>query len=146
MSERLAREGIGPVVDYMSRNPEMRLNVSTAVVDGDLRTLMESEFPVDPIPALSIRRMLTKPQTVDPSPAAADLLTLAIGLRRPGSDLILPVLKVDEEGEGGWRTGVERGRRRDKRQRWRPGRRREPSREATAEGAGGAHRRCRVSR
>jgi spore germination protein KC len=100
VSERLAREGIGPVVDYMSRNPEMRLNVSTAVVDGDLRTLMESEFPVDPIPALSIRRMLTKPQTVDPSPAAADLLTLAIGLRRPGSDLILPVLKVDEEGEG----------------------------------------------
>jgi len=104
ISERLAKRGIAPIMDLVARDNELRLAVSTAVVDGSLKSLLESQFPEDPIPALSIQRMLNPIHFIDPSAMSPGLLQSITDMLRPGQDLLLPALRfsagaVSESGE-----------------------------------------------
>lgn len=104
ISERLARQGIGPIIDYIARSWQTRLLIASAVVDGDVMQLLRAESPVDPIPALSIRRMLDLVRASEMAPSSSDLLSAVNCLLRIGSDLIMPVLKVHDEPSGGSKT------------------------------------------
>jgi spore germination protein KC len=46
-SEKLAREGIRPVLDFLDRERQIRLISQPFIVQGDLRRLMETEFPME---------------------------------------------------------------------------------------------------
>jgi spore germination protein KC len=104
ISERLARRGIAPIMDLVARDNELRLTVSAAVVNGDLKSLLESQFPEDPIPALSIQRMLNPIHFIDPSAMSPGLLQSIADMLRPGQDLLLPVLRLNA-GEGSTSPG-----------------------------------------
>ena len=95
ISERLARRGIAPIMDLVARDNELRLTVSAAVVDGSLKSLLESEFAEDPIPALAIQRMLNPIHFIDPSAMSPGLLQSIVDMLRPGQDLLLPVLRLN---------------------------------------------------
>jgi spore germination protein KC len=95
VSEDLARRGMAPIMDLIARDNELRLTVIAAVVDGDVKALLESEFPEDPIPALSIQRMLNPIHFIDPSVKSVDLLQSIADMLRPGQDLLLPVLRLN---------------------------------------------------
>ncbi|MBP7892891.1 MAG: Ger(x)C family spore germination protein [Firmicutes bacterium] len=95
ISERLAKRGIAPIMDLVARDNELRLTVSAAVVDGDLKSLLGSQFPEDPIPALSIQRMLNPIHFIDPSAMSPGLLQSIADMLRPGQDLLLPVLRLN---------------------------------------------------
>ncbi|MBP7868542.1 MAG: Ger(x)C family spore germination protein [Firmicutes bacterium] len=95
ISEKLAKRGIAPIMDLVARDNELRLTVSAAVVDGSLRCLLESEFAEDPIPALSIQRMLNPIHFIDPSAMSPGLLQSIADMLRPGQDLLLPVLRFN---------------------------------------------------
>ncbi|MFY9486273.1 MAG: Ger(x)C family spore germination protein [Bacillota bacterium] len=58
ISEKLARQGIGPIVELFLRNHELRLIVRTAIVEGSITDLLESELPLEPTPGLGMHRML----------------------------------------------------------------------------------------
>ena len=95
ISERLAKRGIAPIMDLVARDNELRLTISAAVVDGDLKSLLESQFPEDLIPALGIQRMLNPIHFIDPSAASPGLLHSIADMLRPGQDLLLPVLRLN---------------------------------------------------
>lgn len=103
VSERLARHGIGPILDFIARSWQARLLIAGGVVDGDLMELLRAQSPADPIPALSIRRLLDRVKESEIAPSAPDLLTAVSSVLRVGGDLILPVLKVHgrQSGESG---------------------------------------------
>jgi len=107
ISERLARRGIAPIMDLVARDNELRLTVSAAVVNGDLKSLLESQFPEDPIPALSIQRMLNPIHFIDPSAMSPGLLQSIADMLRPGQDLLLPVLRLN--AGAGSESGAEHG-------------------------------------
>lgn len=46
-SEKLAREGIRPVLDFIDRERQIRMIARPFVVQGDLRRLMVAEFPME---------------------------------------------------------------------------------------------------
>jgi len=46
-SEKLARKGIAPVLDFIDREQQTRLIARTFVVQGDLRRLLEAEYPME---------------------------------------------------------------------------------------------------
>ena len=57
-SEKLARRGIGDVLDLFERGRQFRLIVKPAVVKGELRDLMEADFPLEEAGALGLDRMV----------------------------------------------------------------------------------------
>ena len=95
ISERLARRGIAPIMDLVARDNELRLAVSAAVVDGSLESLLGSQLPEDPIPALAIQRMLNPIHFIDPSAMSPGLLQSIADMLRPGQDLLMPVLRLN---------------------------------------------------
>jgi len=107
ISEKLAKRGIAPIIDLVARDNELRLTVSAAVVDGSLKSLLESQFPEDPIPALSIQRMLNPVHFIDPSAMSPGLLQSIADMLRPGQDLLLPVLRLN--AGAGSESGAEPG-------------------------------------
>ncbi len=107
ISEKLAKRGIAPIIDLVARDNELRLTVSAAVVDGSLKSLLESQFPEDPIPALSIERMLNPVHFIDPSAMSPGLLQSIADMLRPGQDLLLPVLQLN--AGAGSESGAEPG-------------------------------------
>ncbi|NLX91731.1 MAG: Ger(x)C family spore germination protein [Firmicutes bacterium] len=46
-SEKLAREGIRPILDFLDRERQVRLIAQPFVVQGDLRRLLEANFPME---------------------------------------------------------------------------------------------------
>lgn len=100
ISERLARSGIGPVVELLLRNHELRLIARAAVVEGDMRALLESELPLEPTPGLGIHRMLEFVRSERSQIPEGDLLEKIRELSHPGHDPLfmrVTVLPAAEE-------------------------------------------------
>ncbi|NLA05203.1 MAG: Ger(x)C family spore germination protein [Firmicutes bacterium] len=57
-SEKLARRGIGDVLDLFERGRQFRLIIKPAVVKGALRDIMEADFPLEETGALGLDRMV----------------------------------------------------------------------------------------
>ncbi len=109
VSERLARRGIGPVIDTVERYRELRLSIHPAAVDGDLKKLLEAEFPLARSPAMGISRglrVIRAERAIDPDRPFYEVLA---DLSRPGQDVFIPRIEVlPTEGPPG--AGGEPGR------------------------------------
>ncbi len=102
ISEELARGGIHHILDFMDRERQFRLLSRPLIVDGDVRELMEIDFPLEEIGGRVVRQQL---ETVGEQRATARVMTireLYIVLTQPGWDLFLPramILLKEEEAE-----------------------------------------------
>jgi len=101
-SERLARAGIWPVLELFQRHRELRTNIQTAVVDGDLEELLRADFPLEFLPSTAIDRLLRITSIERSIIPDSRLLTKFIEFTRPGEEMILARLKVlsQEAGQG----------------------------------------------
>ena len=101
-SERLARAGIWPVLELFQRHRELRANIQTAVVDGDLEELLRADFPLEFLPSTAIDRLLRITSIERSIIPDSRLLTKFIEFTRPGEEMILARLKVlsQEAGQG----------------------------------------------
>jgi spore germination protein KC len=86
ISERLARRGIGPVLELLLRNHELRLTARTAIVEGDIKALLESELPLEPTPGMGIQRMLEYTRTARSQVPEGNLLEKIREFSHPGHD------------------------------------------------------------
>lgn len=86
ISENLARRGIGPVLQLYLRSPDIRLIAEVAVVEGDLRNLLESEIPLEPTPALGLLAMLEFTRQERSQIPRGDFLEKAKLMTFPGFD------------------------------------------------------------
>ncbi len=106
-SEKLARAGVWPVFEFFMRNRELRLDIQTAVVDGDLKELLRSEFPLEFLPSTGINRLLRITSLERSIIPDSRLLEKIIEYTRPGEEMILARLKVlsqkngESQGQGG---------------------------------------------
>src|SRR5690554_2712603 len=107
-SEKLAREGIWPVLELFQRNRELRLTIQTAVVDGDLNELLRAECPLEFLPSTGIDRLLRITGIERSIIPDSQLLKKLIEYTRPGEEMTLPRLKVlSQEKETGQDTQSE---------------------------------------
>jgi spore germination protein KC len=104
-SEKLAREGIWPVLELFQRNRELRTNIQTAVVDGDLEELLRAEFPLEFLPATAIDRLLRITGIERSIIPDSRLLKKLVEYTRPGEEMILARLKVHPQKTGSSRQG-----------------------------------------
>ncbi len=99
-SEKLARQGIRPVLDFFEREPQVRLIARPFVVQGDLQKLMESQFPLEQFGATALSKQLASVQ--EEAAATSDTDSLRVMMHRltiPGWELDLPRLIVMPEEE-----------------------------------------------
>jgi spore germination protein KC len=47
LSEEVARKGIYPIMDMVERERQLRTSGHVVIVDGDVKKLMEAEFPLE---------------------------------------------------------------------------------------------------
>lgn len=86
ISERLARASIGAVIELISRHHEVRLTPQIAVVEGDMRSLLESEFPLEPAPGVGLLRLLELARTERSQIPDGNLLEKLKMISLPGVD------------------------------------------------------------
>jgi spore germination protein KC len=109
ISERLARAGIMPLLDFIQRDPNLRLAANLAVVEGAVEKVLGAVFPGTPIPALALDQLLSPTHFTEPAVMAKDMLGDLVEFLRPGQDLALPRLKVHETGQEASSEGQEGG-------------------------------------
>ncbi len=97
-SEELARKGIRPVLDLFERERQLRLIARPAVVEGDLRKLMEAEFPLEQSGAIGLKRQITTIQEERGFFHTKFMTELYPQLERSGNDLFIGKIKVLEKG------------------------------------------------
>lgn len=100
-SERLARHGIQPVMDLIRRERQLRTIARPLVVEGDLRTLMEAEYPLEESSAQGLERQIATLQ-FNRGIFPVKFLTEAYNtLAQPGKEMLLGRLEVlDQQDDG----------------------------------------------
>ncbi len=102
LSESAARQGMGPIIDFVERKREVRLQIRPVVVEGGLEELMSSQFPMEEIPAIGISRQLLSVKAKSALVPRVDFRQFVIATTSPGLDPIVPriaVGNVDQETE-----------------------------------------------
>ncbi|HHU75941.1 MAG TPA: Ger(x)C family spore germination protein [Firmicutes bacterium] len=94
-SEKLARKGIRPVLDFLDRERQIRLTAKPFIVEGDLRQLLIAEFPLEleggeaiEKHSFSVKRETSTLSEVD------SLLILFRDISTPGKEVNMPRIKV----------------------------------------------------
>ncbi len=101
ISENLARQGIAPVLDLLERERQIRTIVSPAIVQGDIRKLMEAPFPLEDTGARGLSRQIKtieEERSVFPIKNLTELYNI---LPQPGIQLFVGKVEVivDNENE-----------------------------------------------
>ncbi len=111
-SEDLARRGIKDIMDLFERERQFRLIVKPAVVDGDLRKIIEADFPLEETGARGLDRFIVTTRferSIFPEKNLNELITT---WSQPGKEMIIGRLEVLETGKnssgesGGGATGA----------------------------------------
>lgn len=110
ISEKLARHGIGPIVDLYERNMELRPSVISAVVEGDLKHCLDMDLPLEIIPATGLARLFRLIASERSMLTNGKFLDKIILLGRPGQEVTITRLQVlgesgDQKGNGTQHTG-----------------------------------------
>ncbi len=99
LSEKLVRRrGIGEILDLMERERQFRPIIKPVIVEGDLRRLMEAEFPLEETGIRGIDRMIKTTQfehSVFPLKLLNEIYST---LEQPGIELFIGKITVIEEG------------------------------------------------
>ena len=104
-SEKLARRGIGEILDLVARERQFRPVMTPAVVEGNLRRLMEAQFPLEESGARGLDRLIVTTQfdlAVFPLMLFYELYST---LGQPGVEMIIGKIEVLEEGAAGQGSG-----------------------------------------
>ncbi len=99
ITENLARHGVLPIADMFGRNRQLRTFSNVAIVDGDLRTLMEAEFPLEDTGAKGLDRQIEtikKERAIFPINSVNELNNIMV---QPGRDIFIGRIKVLENAE-----------------------------------------------
>lgn len=94
ISEKLARRGILPIIDFFERERQTRMIVRPVVAEGDVGRLMEADFPLEQTGARALSRgiMVSMFQS---SIFPAKLLTEVVDtLSEPGVEVLIGRVKV----------------------------------------------------
>lgn len=98
-SEDLARRGIKDIMDLFERERQFRLIVKPAVVDGDLRKLIEADFPLEETGARGLDRFIVTTRFEKSIFPEKNLNELISNLSQPGQEMIIGRLEVLETGK-----------------------------------------------
>ena len=94
LSEKLARHGIGPIIDLFERERQLRLSVHVAIVEGDLKELLDAEFPLEMTAAMGLSRLFRLLRAERSVITEGPLLAKIVLLERPGEEMTLPRVKL----------------------------------------------------
>ena len=100
-SEELARYGIYPTMDMFGRDRQLRTIAQVVVVDGNLKALMEAEFPLEETGARGLDRQIItirKERSIFPIKPLNELYST---LAQPGRDMFIGRITVPENIEKG---------------------------------------------
>ena len=98
LSERLARRGIGEVLDLIERERQFRPIMSVVVVEGDLKGLMKAEFPLEETGGRGIDRMLITTRSDTSIYVLKQVSEIYNTLSQPGIELLVGKMAVLREG------------------------------------------------
>ncbi|MEW5921638.1 MAG: Ger(x)C family spore germination protein [Bacillota bacterium] len=99
-SEKLARRGIRPVLDFIEREPQIRLIARPFVVQGEMGRLMQAEFPLEQFGATALSKQIISIRDELAYTSDTDSVRVMLHhLTTPGWELDLPRIVVLEEDE-----------------------------------------------
>jgi spore germination protein KC len=102
LGENLARDGILPVLDLFERERQLRLIARPVVVDGDLRSLFEAEFPLEETGGQGLRRQIVTTMFERTNFPVQETRDLIATLARPGFEMMIGRVKeLATEGNSG---------------------------------------------
>jgi spore germination protein len=94
--EELARSGVLPLTDTLSRDPEIGSQIMLAVVEGNVRNYFEKRYPDKPTIDLYLYRMLRKEMEERTLPLS-NLHVFIRDVHDEGKDPVLPYLRLGRE-------------------------------------------------
>ncbi|MGI6318157.1 MAG: Ger(x)C family spore germination protein [Dethiobacteria bacterium] len=98
-SEEFARGGLRPALDFIEREVESRPTPHPFVAQGDIKKLLESEYPLEQLGGVVLRKQYTSIFSEGSVVPEVDSFRLLFQrLSRPGWELILPRAEVLEAG------------------------------------------------
>ncbi len=105
-SERLARRGLKDVLDLLERGRQFRLIAKPAIVDGDLRKVMDADFPLEETGAKGLDSFIVTNRFEKSVFPEKDLNELISTLSQQGQEMIVGKLYVpggekDNSGDSG---------------------------------------------
>lgn len=99
-SEALARRGIKDILDLFARERQFRLIAKPAVVKGDLRKLIEADFPLEETGARGLDRLIVTTRFERSIFPEKNLNELIIILTQPGKEMIIGRLETLKKSKG----------------------------------------------
>ncbi|NMA55720.1 MAG: Ger(x)C family spore germination protein [Firmicutes bacterium] len=111
ISEKLAREGIRPIMDLLERERQFRLIARPLVAEGDIKEILASEYPLEGCSGQALLRQLNtgdKMRSIAPVLEMRELINVAA---QPGRDLLIAKVKareVKEDAAGDKEEGVDK--------------------------------------
>lgn len=94
ISERLARMGILPVFDLFERDRQVREIIQPVVVQGDIKTLMETDFPLEQTGAKGLSRGITVSTFQSAVFPVKSLIEPLATLSEPGWEMLIGRIEV----------------------------------------------------
>ncbi len=94
LSEKVARKGIADIFDLFERGRQFRLIVKPAIVAGDLRKIMETEFPLEQTGARGLDRLILTTRFERSIFPDKNLNELIATHAQPGKEMLIGRLKV----------------------------------------------------
>lgn len=109
-SENLARRGLKDIFDLFERERQFRLIVKPVVIDGDLRQIMEADFPLEETGGRGMDRFIVTTRFERGIFPERNLNELLVVLSQPGQEMLAGRLEVLESekksGEKGGEAGI----------------------------------------
>lgn len=106
-SEALARRGIRPVIDFLERDPQVRLIARPFVVQGDLQKLMQVQFPLEQFGSTALsKQYVSVREEIAYAPETDSLRVMLHHLTMPGLELELPRIIVQKEAAADGENGA----------------------------------------
>jgi len=108
IGEDLAREGIGPVLDFISREPELRRTIWVLVAKGSASEVLTARMHLERLPGEGISSIMDQVQRACTAPVVrfSDFLQCLIS---PTTQAIAPVIDFKSEWEREGRVGADGG-------------------------------------
>ncbi len=99
LSENIARNGIYPIMDMAARERQLRASANVVVVEGDIKKLMEAEFPLEESGAKGLDRQIITIRYERSLFAIKTLNQLYNILAQPGREMFIGRIKVVEDAQ-----------------------------------------------
>lgn len=96
-SEAVARQGIREILDFIDRERQLRLIGRPAVVEGDIRKLMEADFPIEEKGGTGLDRQMVTIQFEESVFHDKFLIELYTSYESPGWEMFMGKIEVQEE-------------------------------------------------